>query len=263
VYYSRSRIYSPLSRIYSFSLRIICAAQEHPFPDSLPLLFCFVLWFRLTVRHRSSFSGAHREGWYFLGKIPSSQPSNNTTPYPIITRSRARFLREELQEVLLCTNQPHSNIESLFEPTHFELSDSSALTSLSSESDLPENSNGSSQPTQPLPTFFDNPPIIPAPMSQNPAASVVIPTMPARNHSTAPKFRSDQPRELRRYFDELGHLFGNCQINSDEDKKKYAVRYLEIDLADLWETLPQYQAPYSYDDFVQAIFILYPGASEE
>jgi hypothetical protein len=41
------------------------------------------------------------------------------------------------------------------------------------------------------------------------------------------------------------------------------VRYLEIDLAALWETLPQYQAPYTYDDFVQAIFILYPGASEE
>jgi hypothetical protein len=100
-------------------------------------------------------------------------------------------------------------------------------------------------------------------MSQNPAAPIVIPTMPACNHSTAPKFRSDQLRKLRRYFDELGHLFGNCQINSNEDKKKYAVRYLEIDSADLWETLPQYQAPYSYDDFVQAVFVLYPGASEE
>jgi hypothetical protein len=246
-----------------FSLRIICAAQENPFPYLLPLLFYFVLWFRLTAHHRPSFSGAHRKGWYFLGKIPSLQPSNNTTSYPIITQSCACFLCKELQEVLLCTNQPHSNIESLFEPTHFELSDSSTLTLLSSESDLPDNSNGSSHPIQPPPTFSDNPVITPAPMSQNPAAPVVIPTMPACNHSTAPKFRPDQPRELRRYFDELRHLFGNCQINSDKDKKKYAVRYLEIDSADLWETLPQYQAPYSYDNFVQAFFVLYPGTSEE
>jgi hypothetical protein len=102
-------------------------------------------------------------------------------------------------------------------------------------------------------------------MSQNPTAPIVVPTMPAHNHSTAPKFRLDQPCELCRYFDELGHLFSNCQINSDKDKKKYAIRprYLEIDLADLWETLPQYQAPYTYDNFVQAVFVLYPGASEE
>jgi hypothetical protein len=100
-------------------------------------------------------------------------------------------------------------------------------------------------------------------MSQNPVAPVVILTMPAHNHSTAPKFRPDQPHKLCRYFNELGHLFSNCQINSNEDKKKYATRYLEIDSADLWETLPKYQAPYTYDKFVQAIFVLYPGASEE
>jgi hypothetical protein len=100
-------------------------------------------------------------------------------------------------------------------------------------------------------------------MSQNPAAPIVVLTMPAHNHSTAPKFRLDQLCELHRYFDELRHLFGNCQINSDKDKKKYAIRYLEIDSADLWETLPQYQAPYTYDNFVQAVFVLYPGASEE
>jgi hypothetical protein len=58
--------------------------------------------------------------------------------------------------------------------------------------------------------------------------------MPAHNHSMAPKFRPDQPCKLHRYFDELRHLFNNCQINSNEDKKKYVIRYLEIDSADLY-----------------------------
>jgi hypothetical protein len=74
------------------------------------------------------------------------------------------------------------------------------------------------------PNLIINPPVAPA-MAPAPVAPVVAPTMPACNHSTAPKFKSDQPHELCRYFDKLAHLFGNCQITDTQDKKKYAIQY--------------------------------------
>jgi hypothetical protein len=222
-----SHLFCIISHIFLFTSHYLCCVRA-PFPllVASPLYFC--LWFRLTARHRLSFSGAHHKGWQFLGKIPSSQPSNTPGSYPIITCSRAHTIHKELQEVLLCSNQPNSDIKSLFKPTHFELSNNSlTLTSLSSESDLIDNNNSSSHHTQ-YPTVPENPPpsnIVQMPSSTNPVPSssalpasnpnpiinppitptiapapvapVVAPTMPACNHSTAPKFKSDQPHELR------------------------------------------------------------------
>jgi hypothetical protein len=48
-----------------------------------------------------------------------------------------------------------------------------------------------------------------------------------------------------------------------QDKKKYAIWYLEIDLADLWETLLEFCATSTYEEFISAVLALYPGASEE
>jgi hypothetical protein len=38
---------------------------------------------------------------------------------------------------------------------------------------------------------------------------------------------------------------------------------LEIDSADLWETLPEFHTTSTYEEFVLAVLALYPGASEE
>jgi hypothetical protein len=95
-------------------------------------------------------------------------------------------------------------------------------------------------------------------MSQNPTASIVILTMPAHNHSTAPKFKSDQPHKLHRYFNKLAHLFGNCQIMDTQDKKKYAIWYLEIDSADLWETLLEFHTTSTYEECVLAVLAFIP-----
>jgi hypothetical protein len=48
-----------------------------------------------------------------------------------------------------------------------------------------------------------------------------------------------------------------------QDKKKYAIQYLEINLADLWETLLEFHAMSTYEEFISAVLTLYPGASEE
>ena len=54
-------------------------------------------------------------------------------------------------------------------------------------------------------------------------------TMPAARHHTAPKFSAEQPRELKHYFEELENLMSQAGITADAEKKKQAVRYLDVD----------------------------------
>jgi hypothetical protein len=87
--------------------------------------------------------------------------------------------------------------------------------------------------------------------------------MPPRGHRTAPSFSPDQPRELRRYFQELDSLFTQCSIADDQAKKKLACRYLDVDSAELWESLTEYDPTKSYADFIAAVYKLYPGSEDE
>jgi hypothetical protein len=50
------------------------------------------------------------------------------------------------------------------------------------------------------------------------APTFAAPTMPVRGHSTALKSSPTQPRELRRYFEELEVLFTRCQVMNDIKK---------------------------------------------
>ena len=87
--------------------------------------------------------------------------------------------------------------------------------------------------------------------------------MPAQGHSTAPHFCPDQPRELRRYFDQLRHHFTACHVADETERKDYARLYVDIDTSDLWGAIPEYDNTVSYADFVTAIYKLYPGAEDE
>jgi hypothetical protein len=87
--------------------------------------------------------------------------------------------------------------------------------------------------------------------------------MPVREHRTAPTFTADQPRELRRYFQELNNLFTDCQVADDQTKKSYACRYLDVDSTKLWELLPEFQATSTYSRFIEAVYKLYPGSEDE
>jgi hypothetical protein len=88
-------------------------------------------------------------------------------------------------------------------------------------------------------------------------------TMPPRGHGSAPKFTPDVPRELQRYFKELELLFEPAQIVDDTEKKKHTCRYVDIDTADLWEAIPEFDGTKTFDDFKSAIFKLYPGSESE
>ena len=87
-----------------------------------------------------------------------------------------------------------------------------------------------------------------------------LPSMPAGGHSTAPTFTPDQPRVLRRYFDELEMLLAKCGITDEQEKKKYSRIYVDIDTSDLWQSLPEHNATSSFADFIKAVFELYPGS---
>ena len=92
---------------------------------------------------------------------------------------------------------------------------------------------------------------------------MVNPVMPARGHSTAPKFDPTKPRELRRFFDELELLFTACAVTDSDLMKKHACIYVDIDSAELWESLAQYATGVSFGEFRKAIHKLYPGSEDD
>ena len=93
------------------------------------------------------------------------------------------------------------------------------------------------------------------------ASSTSYTPMPAQGEPSAPKFDSNQPRELRRYFADLTLHFAQSHIADDQQRKVYACRYVNIDTADLWESLGEFSnLDESYSAFIRAIHRLYPGS---
>jgi hypothetical protein len=85
--------------------------------------------------------------------------------------------------------------------------------------------------------------------------------MPFRCDRSAPRFNPDQPRELRRYFADVAVHFARSEIDDDQERKRYACRYVDIDTEELWESRLEYSdRAKSFSDFVQAIYRLYPGS---
>jgi len=79
-----------------------------------------------------------------------------------------------------------------------------------------------------------------------------------------PRFDPQQPRELRRYFTDLDFVFNRAGINDVAEKKKHACQYVDVDTADLWESIGEYSdVQKTYEEFIKAVQSLYPGAEEE
>jgi hypothetical protein len=83
--------------------------------------------------------------------------------------------------------------------------------------------------------------------------------MPPRGHGSAPKFTPDVPRELQQYFKEQELLFGPAQVVDDTEKKKHACQYVNIDTAELWKAIPEFDVTKTFDEFKSAIFKLSPA----
>jgi hypothetical protein len=58
-------------------------------------------------------------------------------------------------------------------------------------------------------------------------------------------------------------LFGPAQVVDNTEKKKHACRYVNIDTADLWEAIPEFDVTKTFDEFKSAIFKLYPSSESE
>jgi hypothetical protein len=88
--------------------------------------------------------------------------------------------------------------------------------------------------------------------------------MPCRGDRSAPRFDPKQPRELRRYFDDLDFAFARAAVTDQAEKKGHACRYVDVDTSELWETLVEFtDVTKTYDEFKSAVYELYPGSDEE
>ncbi|KAF8205181.1 hypothetical protein K438DRAFT_1579517, partial [Mycena galopus ATCC 62051] len=88
--------------------------------------------------------------------------------------------------------------------------------------------------------------------------------MPARTDRIAPVFNSQQPRDLRRYFNDLDFLLSRSHITDDFEKKFHTTRFLSLNDQELWELVPEFADPAaSFEQFTAAIFRLYPEANPD
>lgn len=86
--------------------------------------------------------------------------------------------------------------------------------------------------------------------------------MPARGERAAPTFDKSKTRELPRFFDEFEYLLERAAIQTEPEKKRQLLRYVDFDIEQMWKTLPEYADPTkNYDDFKKAILVHYPDAT--
>jgi len=84
--------------------------------------------------------------------------------------------------------------------------------------------------------------------------------MPARSDHNVPKFNPTKPRELHAYFSDVEFHLARAGFTTSNVKKEYSRRYLNLDTANLWETLPEYSGTATYDEYKITILEIYPGS---
>ena len=93
--------------------------------------------------------------------------------------------------------------------------------------------------------------------------SATTPQMPFRREPTAPFFDPSQPHSLLRYFEDLEELFSRCGIHNLEDRKKWTLRYVPIEVADFWELLPGWIGAADWTSLKQNVAARYPACDDE
>ena len=77
----------------------------------------------------------------------------------------------------------------------------------------------------------------------------------------APQFLPDQLCTIGQFFEDLHELFACANVTNTSDQKKWAHRYAPVQVADLWEILPEYQdTTSSFADFKKCVLKLYPSS---
>src|SRR6266568_1745218 len=74
----------------------------------------------------------------------------------------------------------------------------------------------------------------------------------------APTFDPAHSNELPRFFARLETLFDCCNVQNDLEKKTYATSYVDYELAEYWEALPEFfNASETYTDFRDCLLNIY------
>lgn len=85
--------------------------------------------------------------------------------------------------------------------------------------------------------------------------------MPMRRERTAPVFDVTKPRTLNAYFEELDMLFGRANIIDDQEKKQFALRYVDYEIGDDWKSKTEFADPNAtFEQWRNIVYKLYPGA---
>ena len=92
----------------------------------------------------------------------------------------------------------------------------------------------------------------------------VVPPMPTCRDHGAPAFDPSKPWELSHFFEELKFHFGQSNVIDEALMKKHTLRFTDCDTAELWEILSEFaNTAKTYQDFVDAVYKLYPGSDSE
>ena len=92
----------------------------------------------------------------------------------------------------------------------------------------------------------------------------VVPHMPMHGDCRLPQFDPKRPHELCCFFEDLKFHFARSQVVDEEEMKQHALRFIDCDTAELWEILPKFaDVATSYQQFVDAVYKLYPGLDAE
>jgi len=86
-------------------------------------------------------------------------------------------------------------------------------------------------------------------------------SMPKPGEKNAPSFDPEKPEELGRFFDRLEEWFEDDSVNTDADKKKKTVRYLDVDSEIQWKAFSKFEEG-SYAEFKAQVMAAYPKAEE-
>ena len=81
--------------------------------------------------------------------------------------------------------------------------------------------------------------------------------MPSARSREAPRFRGDQPEELLRFLKELEDCFAEARIVGGQDKKRFAVRYIDARSENEWMAIPSYDDG-SWGQFKEDLIESYP-----
>jgi hypothetical protein len=86
--------------------------------------------------------------------------------------------------------------------------------------------------------------------------------IPAQGKHAAPAFDKAKPRELSCVFAELEYLFKRADLDSDSNKKKHILCYVNFETEQIWKTFPEYtNATKTYRQFKDTILVYYTDAT--